>query len=178
LVVFKTSIILVLGVEYLDMIVWQGEPAVLTSSSFTSGMAIVIASILSMILFPNEPLFWLQALGLGIAVLLMNFGYYHGRSSTYVVSERVVSTERHFIRAEYQEIPVDKISDVFVSQGAVGRIFNFGTVTVRSNSVSFQSVLLKGVKRPTDVKEIILETKMQRYQLTGKAGGESCETNL
>ena len=143
----------------MDRIVWQGEPTVLASLSFTVGIALGIASIVLIAFLSGSPSWWVQVLTLSAAVLMVTFGFYHGRSITYIISEHGVSRECHYIADEYNELPFDKIAAVVVSQGIWGRLLSFGTVVVRSGSVSFQSILFKGIKQPERVRQIVLDAK-------------------
>lgn len=127
--------------------------------SFTGGIALGIASIVLMVFLSRSPSWWVQALAWGVALSMVTFGFYHGRSITYVISEHGVSRECHYITDEYNELPFDKIVAVVVSQGIWGRILSFGTVIVRSGSVSFQNVVFEGVKHPEQVRHMVLDAK-------------------
>lgn len=50
------------------------------------------------------------------------------RGHRYFITNYRIITRRGFIRREERDLIYDRITDVYVSQGLLGRIFNFGTV--------------------------------------------------
>ena len=106
-----------------------------------------------------SPYMWVPALGVGAAFLIVDFAFKRAHATTYMVSEVGVRQECHYITDEFNELPFDRIADVSVSWGLLGRIFRFGTVTVRSGSVSFQSILFKGVRQPEELRQMILDAR-------------------
>ncbi len=56
------------------------------------------------------------------------------RGHVYVITNYRIVAKKGFIGKEEREIMYDKITDIYVSQGILGRIFNFGTVIPVSSS--------------------------------------------
>jgi len=50
------------------------------------------------------------------------------RGHAYIVTNHRIVTRKGFVRKEERGLTYDKITDVYTSQGMLGRIFNFGTV--------------------------------------------------
>ena len=147
------------GVRNLDKVIWLGKPTVLSFASFLTGMILGAVSILATVIFLGAFL-WIPTLGLGAALLMVYFSFERAASAAYTISNYGVSKEwRRYLKLGVSEIPFDKIAAVVVSQGALGRILHFGSVKVNSGSVSFHSVVLTGVRKPEEVRRIILVAK-------------------
>jgi hypothetical protein len=67
----------------------------------------------------------------GLAAVLTEI---YRRGHTYTVTNYRVITKKDFIRKEEREVTYDNITDVYVNQGILGRIFNFGTIILVSGS--------------------------------------------
>jgi hypothetical protein len=151
----------------LDRIVWQGQQSALASSSFIEGISFGLALVVSIILFPKSSLWWVQAIALGVAALMVSYGYYHGQATTYSILEKGISKECHYINDQYHELPFDKTLEIIVIQNAWARNLNIGTLVFKSNSISFQNIRFDGIKDPKKVRRIALDAKIS-FELTTK----------
>ncbi|MCW4020371.1 MAG: PH domain-containing protein [Candidatus Bathyarchaeota archaeon] len=79
-----------------------------------------------LVLIPR-PMVKLWLLG-AAAVISVIFTEVYRRGHSYVITNYRIITKKGFIRKETRELMYDKITDVYVNQGILGRIFNFGTV--------------------------------------------------
>jgi hypothetical protein len=75
----------------------------------------------------QKPMVKLVLLG-ATAIVAMVLTELYRRGHTYIITNYRVITKKGFIRKEERELMYDKITDVYVTQGIFGRIFNFGTV--------------------------------------------------
>ena len=82
-------------------------------------------SILHLIVFGIIGLF---LFGLGIILLIMAFIRYKSTEVAYT-NKRVIA-KFGFIRRETVELNITKVESMQVTQGVLGRIFNFGTLTI------------------------------------------------
>jgi hypothetical protein len=57
------------------------------------------------------------------------------------------------------EIPFDKIAHITISRDLSGNLFHFGTVIVNSASISFDSIVLLGVRAPEELRRLIFATR-------------------
>ena len=143
----------------MDDVIWFGKPTVLSFASLFAGTILGLLSIVAIEGFLEPPFSWVPTLGLGAALLIVNFAFNRARSTTYTISAVDVHRECHYVTDEFNELPLNKIADVVVSRGALGRILHFGTVKVNSASVSFHNIVLTGVRKPEEVRRIILAAK-------------------
>jgi len=75
----------------------------------------------------QKPIVKLWLLGAS-AVLGMILTEAYRRGHVYIITNYRIVMKKGFVRREEREIMYDKIADVYVNQGIMGRIFNFGTV--------------------------------------------------
>lgn len=143
----------------MDDVIWFGKPTVLSFASLFVGTILGVISIVVVWRFLGAPFLWVPTVGLAIAVLMVDFSFKRAGSIAYRISDYGVSKDCRYLILDVDEIPFDKIAEVVVSRGALGRILRFGTVKVNSASVSFHNVELKGVRKPEEVRRIILAAK-------------------
>jgi hypothetical protein len=143
----------------LDDVIWLGKPTVLSFASFSTGIILGTVSIMATVIFLGA-LLWIPTLGLGAALLMVNFAFERAGSTAYTISNYGVSKEcRRYLKLGVSEVPFDKIADVVASQEGLGRILHFGTVKVNSGSISFHSIVLSGLREPEEVRRMILAAK-------------------
>lgn len=143
-------------------VIWFGKPTVFSFSSLFAGAILGVISIAALEGFLAPTFSWIPTLGLGglgVGLLILDFAFNRARSTIYVISAVGVRRECHYVTDEFNELPFDRVADVVVSQGVLGRIFRFGSVTARSGSVSFQSVQFKGIRQPEEVRRIVLDAR-------------------
>jgi hypothetical protein len=75
----------------------------------------------------QKPMVKLVLLGAAAVVAIILTELYR-RGHTYIITNYRIITKKGFIRKEERELMYDKITDVYMNQGILGRIFNFGTV--------------------------------------------------
>ena len=80
-----------------------------------------------------RPMVKLLLLGVAAAIGIVLTEVYR-RRHVYIITNYRIITKKGFIRKEERGLMYDKITDVYVSQGILGRIFNFGTVIPISGS--------------------------------------------
>jgi hypothetical protein len=93
----------------------------------------VAGTALEFYLLERGPMVKLLFLG-AAAILGMILTEVYRRGHVYIITNYRIITKKEFVLKEERELMYDKITDVTVSQGILGRIFNFGTVTPISAS--------------------------------------------
>ena len=78
-------------------------------------------------LFIQKPLVKLYLLALAAIIGFFLIEIYRRGHKYFITNYRIVTIKK-FIRKEMREIMYDKITDVYLDQGILGRIFNFGTI--------------------------------------------------
>ena len=75
----------------------------------------------------------------------------------YALSEDRLFLRRGFLNVTQDDIVLYRVRDLRVSQNLGQRIFGVGTVTVVSTDKSIPQLVIKNVKQPWEVKELIHE---------------------
>jgi uncharacterized membrane protein YdbT with pleckstrin-like domain len=95
------------------------------------------------------PLWLVLAAMLGVLGLLMAIGGWFQRWTTEIAatSKRIIY-KRGFIQRRTIEMNIDKVESVDVMQSVMGRVFNFGTITVRGIGTGIEP--LKNIESPIE----------------------------
>lgn len=75
----------------------------------------------------------------------------------YALSEDRLFLKRGFMNVRQDEVVLYRVRDLRVSQSLWQRIFGVGTVTVVSTDKSIPELVLKNIRQPNEVKELIHE---------------------
>jgi uncharacterized membrane protein YdbT with pleckstrin-like domain len=154
---------------YVDGILEPGEKVVFqTRLSWTLyGRAIVYALIaLAVALFPTgAPALVVGAPGFGFVlyaasalaafVALVSFvrAWFRRWTTEIAVTDRRVVLKRGFIRRHTVEMNMQKVESVDVDQTQLGRLFNYGTVTIKGTGSTLES--LRMIDRPLKLRSTI-----------------------
>ena len=87
-----------------------------------------------------------------------------------LTKEKLILSEGFFNRKE-NEVRLYRVMDLSVSQTFAQRIFGLGTVTVTSSDKTIGLLLLRNIKRPQKVKELIsqlVEAERKAKMITGR----------
>lgn len=138
--------------ERLEKVVWRGKPVILAFYDGLLGGVLLLVVSFFPLSFPG--FVWLSLLGLLCGALLIVLAYVKARANTYSITEKHVIREYRFIVTRVDEAALDKVTDIVVEQGILGRVFNFGNLRFDTAGTLFQGVIFEGVKNPYDVKKI------------------------
>ena len=97
----------------------------------------------------------LPAFGLGLIFLVMAYVRY--QSTELAVTTKRVIVKHGFIRRQTVEINLNKVESVQVDQGALGRMFNFGTLVVSGTGTSHAP--LTGIASPMAFRRAFIEAQ-------------------
>ena len=103
---------------------------------------------------------WSFSVLAGIVVILAQFYRWISR---FIPTDRRVSLENGILRQRSTEFPLRNIESVLVEFSILGRLFNYGTVTVRGFGGSRNSI--KRVPKPERVRELIEENNVMAPRL-------------
>lgn len=114
--------------------------------------------IIGMFLLPISCSFFVCFILLGLRALIVK------RTTEFAVTNRRVIAKTGFIRRHTVEMLLAKVESVAVQQGILGRLLNFGTVTVTGTGGTQES--FKTIAEPLEVRKKInqiIERYMQAY---------------
>lgn len=137
--------------SYVDSILEPGEQVVYrTTISWTVfGQAIwlAIAALVVLIVEANFPGSGFEPVALALIAILaflafISFvrGWFRRATTEIAVTDRRVILKRGFIRRHTVEMNMQKVESVDVDQTLLGRIFNYGNVTVRGTGSTFETI--------------------------------------
>ena len=90
----------------------------------------------------------------------------------YSLSEDRLFIDKGFLNLKSEEILLDRIRDLSVSQTFVQRLFGVGTITLHSSDKTSPTLEILDIAKPKDVKELIHknveEMKIQRKMRFGE----------
>lgn len=90
----------------------------------------------------------------------------------YALSEDRIFVRHGFLNITQDEVILYRVRDLHVSQTLWQRIFGVGTITVVSTDKSVPQLLLKNIKQPFEVKELVHEyvekMKIERRMRVGE----------
>jgi uncharacterized membrane protein YdbT with pleckstrin-like domain len=97
---------------------------------------------------------WLAAIAFGLAAIVAFVPAWFRRLTTEIaVTDRRVILKRGLIRRHTVEMNMQKVESVDVDQSLVGRIFNFGNVTIRGTGSSFE--VLRKIDSPLKLRTTV-----------------------
>jgi len=129
--------------SYLDQVLQPGEKILYRTTVswtlFIPGIALLILAIIVYSALPSG--LWARAaliiIGLPALFLLVRAWFTRWTTEIAVTNSRVI-LKRGFIRRHTIEMNMDKVESVDVDQSLLGRIFNYGNITVRGTGSSFE----------------------------------------
>jgi uncharacterized membrane protein YdbT with pleckstrin-like domain len=134
------------AMSYLDHVLQPGEKILYrTTVSWTlffPGIALLIVAIIVYGLASTAiPLFWANILFaiIGLPALFLLFRAWFARWTTEIaVTNSRIILKRGFIRRHTIEMHMDKVESVDVDQSLLGRLLNYGNITVRGTGAGFE----------------------------------------
>lgn len=99
----------------------------------------------------------------------------------YALSEDRLFISEGFLNIKDDEILLYRVRDIDTSRNLWQRLFGMGTVTVMSSDKTMPTMVLKNVKNPVEVKELIHqaveECKLKRRVRIGEIMGDDLDDN-
>ena len=133
--------------SYLDQVLQPGEKILYrTTVSWTLFIPGIALLILAILIFSGlSASIWrtilLVVVGVPAIVLLVRAWFTRWTTEIAVTNSRIV-LKRGFIRRHTIEMHMDKVESVDVDQSLLGRIFNYGNITVRGTGSTFEPLFM------------------------------------
>ncbi|HJX56633.1 MAG TPA: PH domain-containing protein [Methanoregula sp.] len=93
-----------------------------------------------------------------IAVILVIIVWINVSTSEYFISSKRIYFKRGLISRVLNDIKIEWVTNIFVHQGIVGRILNFGNIGISSPGERGGAIGFVGVSDPMKIKAIIEDT--------------------
>ena len=92
-----------------------------------------------------------------LPIALYGLGYFYAKGHRYIITNHRIIMFRKFIGILIRSVTRDKITDIIVSQGPFGRLFNYGGISPMTAGITMpfgMAILsLSGVQNPYEVRD-------------------------
>ncbi len=102
--------------------------------------------------------------GIGIIFWLVAFVRY--KTTELAITNKRVIAKFGFISRHTIEININKVESIQVNQGVLGRIFDYGSLTI--SGVGSQQAPIPGISKPMEFRRAFMETQDQAVQAKAK----------
>lgn len=124
-----------------EEVIWKGEPHSFAESSFLSALlAILTLGIWWLILFIKKRL----------------------ANVRYELTSKRINIRKGLFSTTENQVDLMRVNDISVEQSFLGKIFNFGTVTLYATDVTHPELRMTGISEPSNVKQMILDAVEKR----------------
>ena len=140
----------------MEKILWEGRRTVKSfyDMIFCGSLLIVVSSLTPLFLaLPGIEYFTLFGLLVGACLFIL--AIFLSLSYRYVVTERALRKEYSFFARSREEVPLERITNVVVSQDIVGRMLGFGNVRADTAGTAYMGISFIGVEDPYGCAETI-----------------------
>jgi uncharacterized membrane protein YdbT with pleckstrin-like domain len=140
-----------------EKVIWTGKPTVL---AFYEGLAVgglLLAISIALLAVPFPAVSRLSAVGMAFGALVVVLTLLRAYANIYTITSRRVCREYRLWAVAVEEAPLEKVTNVVVEQDVVGRAFGFGTVRADTAGTRFGGIIFRGVKKPREVKNYMVE---------------------
>jgi uncharacterized membrane protein YdbT with pleckstrin-like domain len=147
--------------SYVESVLAHGEKIVHRAAishwkfmaSYVVGILLVAASLGALIITrndgtPTSRIMACVALAIGVVVILV--AVIRRRTTELVLTDRRIITKRGFISRDTVEMNLSKVESLHVDQSLLGRLLNYGDVTVVGTGASLEP--LRGIASPLELR--------------------------
>ena len=140
----------------MEKILWEGRRTVKSfyDMIFCGGFLILV-SILMPLFLALSGIEYFTLFGLLVGACLFILAIFLSLSYRYVVTERALRKEYSFFARLREEVPLERITNVVVSQDIVGRMLGFGNVRADTAGTAYMGISFIGVEDPYGCAETI-----------------------
>lgn len=155
--------------------VWRGRPVLVSVvAAAIRGLFLLMVGV-AFLLFAmardeSVVMWFIAAAALFIGASTLIGGWVQYRFTRYEVHDWGVVVTSGWLTRRRVEVTFDKVTDVVTYQGFMGRIFNFGNITVNTAGSNQAPVTFAALDDPEEVKDVINETRRQRAEARRRSG--------
>ena len=140
----------------MEKILWEGRRTVKSFYDMIfCGSLLIIVSVLTPLFLALPGIEYFALFGLLVGAFLFLLALFLSFSYRYVVTERALRKEYSFFARSREEVPLERITNVVVSQDIVGRMLGFGNVRADTAGTAYMGISFIGVEDPYGCAETI-----------------------
>jgi|SRR5882724_4573155 len=153
--------------SYVDSVLAAGEKIVHRASishwnfalSYLFGAALVAAGFATLFI-SNRTAVFVGAAALAIGIIVLLAAAIRRATTELVLTDRRIITKRGLISRETVEMNLGKVESVHVNQSLLGRLLDYGDVTVVGTGASLEPLI--GIARPLELRRKLGEVSQPR----------------
>jgi uncharacterized membrane protein YdbT with pleckstrin-like domain len=131
--------------NYVESILEPGEQiryhTTVSWTIYTPAILLALCGLAALVLGAGIGIGWIVAIGFALAALVAFVPAWFRRWTTEIaVTDRRVILKRGLIRRHTVEMNMQKVESVDVDQSLIGRLFDYGNVTIRGTGSSFEKL--------------------------------------
>jgi uncharacterized membrane protein YdbT with pleckstrin-like domain len=154
--------------SYVESVLADGEQIIHRASvshwkfliSYLGGAALVIAGLAPFITSARQDMLALGAIAVAIGLVVILAAVVRRKTTELVLTDRRIITKRGVISRDTVEMNLAKVESVHVDQSLLGRMLNYGDVTVVGTGASLEPLF--GIARPLELRRKLGEISQQR----------------
>jgi len=136
--------------EYLKDVLAEDEEVYILFRPWLTRMVIAPLTLLILGLFLTEV--YIGFIIFLIALIWLVFRYLEWKNTIYALTDRRVIVKSGIIRINHNEAPVNNIQNVFLRQGIIGRILDYGDIYISTAGImGLPTIIWRWVKNPSEV---------------------------
>jgi len=149
--------------SYVDSVLAEGEQVVYRASisrwkffwSYFIGSVLVLAAVVAFVAAGNQSTqsLGLAAVPLAIGLVVILSAVIRRKTTELVLTDRRIIAKRGLVSRNTVEINLNKVESLHVNQTLMGRMFNYGDVTVVGTGASLEPLL--GISSPLELRKRI-----------------------
>ena len=147
--------------SYVDSVLAEGERIVYRAAishwkfflSYFAGSLFLAIALGAYVATGNRAGAWLamDAIPLAIGLIVILSAVIRRQTTELVLTDRRIIMKRGFVSRDTVEINLNKVESLHVNQGLMGRILDYGDVTVVGTGASLEP--LRGISRPLELRK-------------------------
>lgn len=145
--------------SYVDSVLADGEQIVHRAAishwkfflSYLGGGLLLLAALGAYVATGNQTGAWLALVPLVLGLAVIFSALIQRQTTELVLTDRRIITKRGLVSRDTVEMNLNKVESIHVNQGLMGRILNYGDVTVVGTGASLEP--LRGIARPLELRK-------------------------
>jgi uncharacterized membrane protein YdbT with pleckstrin-like domain len=154
--------------SYVESVLASGEKIIHRASishwnfalSYLIGVAFVAAGLAALFISNRREVFVGAAVALAIGVVVLLAAAIRRATTELVLTDRRIITKRGLISRDTVEMNLGKVESVHVNQSLLGRLLDYGDVTVVGTGASLEPLI--GIARPLELRRKLGEVSQLR----------------
>lgn len=85
------------------------------------------------------------------------------RAKKYIITNKRVISDYTFIQKQSSSAELHKITDVYLKQGLMDRVFNVGSLEINTAGSNKKEIIIERIETPFEIKKLIVSKRSNNY---------------